>query len=397
MRPYKVGIVGLGTMGTGIARWLVRRGHEVFLRARRPEAVDSFAAALERSWRTRRHLSGRVPAVPQRPPRSLIHPVRDDTELEGLDLVIESVAEDLRIKRSVLSGLDQSTGEGTLLATTTSSLSVAELAEGLDHPGRFLGMHFFSPVTVMELVEVASGGKTASKAVGRAIRFVRDIGKEPLCVKDGRGFLVNRLFGRFLGQAAQMLETGAGSIEEIDRELSCGLMLNGPFFTADFVGLDILLEVNRNLNEWYGREEPGRFPLSASLEALCNRGRLGRRAGKGYYRYTPQGAVAEEGSDEELAEILDLVRSRAAKTPVPLSREHALCALIEEASLCLEEGVVERAEDIDFAMKRGMNMFKGPFETMGLLGLGSSGRDGFSPGRLGEDAPGLSACAGREA
>lgn len=373
MRPYKVGIVGFGTMGTGIAQLLVRRGHELFIRARRPEAVESFEAALERCWCKRRHLSERMPGAPDRPPHSLVHLVRDDRALRGLDLVIESVAEDLETKRAVLSRLDRSTGEGTLLATTTSSFSVEELAEGFDHPERFLGMHFFSPATVMELVEVACGRKTASRAVAGAIRFVRDIGKEPLCVKDGRGFLVNRLFGRFLVQAVQMLETGAGSIEEIDRELSRGLMLNGPFFTADFIGLDILLTINRNLNERYGRqEEPGRFPLCASLEVLCNRGRLGRKTGKGFYRYTRRGGIAEEGTDEELAEILDLVRPKAARTPVPLSRDHALRAMIEEASLCIEEGVVERVEDIDFAMKRGMNMFTGPFETMGPPGLGSS-------------------------
>ncbi len=363
MNVYKVGIVGFGTIGQGVAQWLVRHGHEVSILTSRPERVECFATSLTQMCSRRR--SRGIAFEDFQKGLSLLRAVADASAFEDVNVVIESVTEDAETKRSVLAHIAAQTSCTTVVASTTSSLSISELGYAMPDPGRFLGLHFFSPVSFVDVVEVVAGAQTLPGTLDAAIAFVKGIVKVPLCVKDGRGFLVNRIFARFLSTAVQMLETGAGSLLEIEAELSRGLMAKGPFYQADFIGLDILLRINKNLHEAYDRPGMERFPLSESLRMLCERGRLGRKTGRGYYTYTPKGDIVEDGTDTELVAILEHVRRRRTdEVSVPLHRDVALYAMVDEALYCLEEGVVGSAVDVDWAMKRALNMWKGPFEMM---------------------------------
>ena len=359
-RSYTVGIIGFGTVGEGMARWLVHRGHRVLVKTGHPEKVDRLKRSVRDSLRRRAKgtllATDRTAASHER-----IHVVDGLDELSTLDIIIESVKEDLHTKSqvwsSVASALD---GRHPLLATTTSSLSIAEIARFLKDRSSFLGLHFFNPVPLMDLVEVIPGAFTEPQRLADAITFCRDIGKSPLVVKDVRGFLVNRVFGRYLNEASRMLEGGAGSLQEIDTALSSGLMLSGPFFISDLIGLDVLCAINRNLHDYFGTGRGNRFRICRSLEMLCDKGRLGRKTGKGYYLYTPEGARDDESLDEEIAALLDEVRCRSSNDHVPLSKEIAFLSMVHEATLCLEEGIVPEARDIDSALKAGIHVFRGP-------------------------------------
>jgi len=298
-----------------------------------------------------------------------IHCVNGLDELNEMDIIIESVKEDLEVKRQVWSHIGSSVDTPhPLLATTTSSFSIAEICRFLKGRSSFVGLHFFNPIPLMALVEVIPGESTEAQRLADAITFCKDIGKSPLVVKDVRGFLVNRIFGRYLNEATRMLEGGAGSLQEIDVELSSNLMLSGPFSMSDLIGLDVLCSVNRNLNDYYGVGRDNRFRISRSLEMLCEKGRLGRKTGRGYYLYTPQGARDDEAPDEELTALLSAVRNHSLNDHVPLNKEIAVLSMVHEAFLCLEEGIVPKARDIDAALKFGINVFRGPIAAACQMG-----------------------------
>ncbi|MBI3599179.1 MAG: NAD(P)-binding domain-containing protein [Nitrospinae bacterium] len=362
MKDNRIGIIGFGTMGQGLAQWFIHKGYQVFIKTERRESVEDFIASIERYYlrKVKRGVMG-ISEFSERIKQ--IHYLKDFEELKKLDVIIEAVKEDLEIKRQIISQIRGIAPEQTLLATTTSSFSITELSEGLEDCSNFIGLHFFNPVSIMDMVEVIPGKATDSKTLNNAIEFCKKIGKTPIVVNDGRGFLVNRIFARFMNEASRMLECGAGSVQEIDLELSNNLMPNGPYYIADFIGLDVLLKINENLNEYY---KGNKFRTCLSLKMLCEKGRLGRKVGRGYYSYIGQGIDKE--MDKELIEIIRFIKGNSLIEPLPLSREIALFSMISEAFHCLEEGVIIQAADIDLALKYGLGMFKGPIEVACQIG-----------------------------
>jgi 3-hydroxybutyryl-CoA dehydrogenase len=277
-----VGVVGAGFMGSGIAESAARAGLRVTL-------LEPDAAPLDRS-------RGRIEASVERAVEggkltadeagALVERIEWTTDPDGLEdagVVIEAVVEDASLKGSVFQTLDQRLGEDVILASNTSSIPIAQLASWTDHPQRVLGLHFFSPVPVMKLVEVVVALDTDPGVIERAEDFARRLGKHPIRTKDRSGFIVNMLLVPYLMAAVRMYEDGFASREDIDEgmRLGCGHPM-GPLTLCDFIGLDVLYAVCDSLYEEFKRPEYAPPPL---LKRMVVSGHHGRKTGRGFYEY----------------------------------------------------------------------------------------------------------------
>jgi 3-hydroxybutyryl-CoA dehydrogenase len=278
-----VAVLGAGTMGHGIAQVAAAAGARVALY---DVDADAPGRAIER---IRRNVDkgvslGKVDAAERdrtlvglRPTTSLADAVGD------ADLVVEAAPESLAIKRALLADVETAAPDACVLATNTSSLSIAELASGLRAPGRFLGLHFFNPVHVMALVEVVWGPETDPGELERAVAFVHAIGKEPVVVKDSPGFASSRL-GVILGlEAMRMVEEGVTEPAGIDKAMELGYRHPmGPLRLTDLVGLDVRLGIAEYLHDKLGSEA---FRPPEILRRMVAEGKLGKKAGEGFYRW----------------------------------------------------------------------------------------------------------------
>ena len=285
-RIGRVAVVGAGTMGRGIAQVAALAGHDAALfdvdAAQIERALAAIGAALDKGVRL-----GKVAAADRDAAVARLAPAGTLREaVEGADLVIEAVPEAIALKRRVLAEVEAATGARAILATNTSSLSIAEMGAGLRWPERFVGLHFFNPVHIMALVEIVRGARTAPDTVERCLAFVRKLGKEPIVVTDSPGFASSRL-GIVLGlEAIRMVEAGVASAEDIDKAMVLGYRHPmGPLRLTDLVGLDVRLGIARHLHETLGSEA---FRPPALLERMVAEGRLGRKSGRGFYTWEDQ-------------------------------------------------------------------------------------------------------------
>ena len=277
-----VGVVGAGFMGSGIAESAARAGLRLTLH-------EPDAAPLERS-------RGRIESSVERAVEggklnadeagALVERIEWTTDPDALGesgVVVEAVVEDLALKGGVFQTLDRQLGEEVILASNTSSIPIAQLASWTDHPERVLGLHFFSPVPVMKLVEVVVALDTDPAVVERAEDFARRLGKHPIRTKDRSGFIVNMLLVPYLMAAVRMYEDGFASREDIDEgmRLGCGHPM-GPLTLCDFIGLDVLYAVCDSLYEEFKRPEYAPPPL---LKRMVVSGHHGRKSGRGFYEY----------------------------------------------------------------------------------------------------------------
>jgi 3-hydroxybutyryl-CoA dehydrogenase len=277
-----VAVVGGGFMGTGIAEAVAVAGMPVIVRdvddASLGRAGERIETSLARAVRGGKLDQDAARAVRER--------IELTTELEAIgqaDLVVEAVPEDERLKLSVMEAIDGVVSDGAIVASNTSSIPIAELAQASSDPTRVLGLHFFSPVPVMMLVEVVVALDTSSDTVARARRFVERLGKRPIETKDRSGFIVNMLLVPYLMAAVRMYEDGFASREDIDNgmKLGCGHPM-GPLTLCDFIGLDVLYAVCDSLYEEFKRDEYAPPPL---MKRMVASGRLGRKSGRGFYEY----------------------------------------------------------------------------------------------------------------
>jgi 3-hydroxybutyryl-CoA dehydrogenase len=277
-----VGVVGAGFMGSGIAEAAARAGLEVKLHE--PEhgplqrSRGRIEASVERAVAGEKVTADEAAALIER-----IEWTTDPDELAGADLVAEAVLEDAEVKGRVFQDLDRRLGGEVILASNTSSIPIAQLASWTERPHRVLGLHFFSPVPVMKLVEVVVGLDTAPDVVDRAEAFARKIGKHPIRTKDRSGFIVNMLLVPYLMAGVRMYEDGFASREDIDEgmRLGCGHPM-GPLTLCDFIGLDVLYAVCDSLYEEFKRPEYAPPPL---LKRMVVSGHHGRKTGRGFYEY----------------------------------------------------------------------------------------------------------------
>lgn len=276
----RLAVVGGGFMGSGIAESAAVAGLEVIVREPDEEALA----------RARKRLEGSVRKGAERgkiaEPDAVLGRVRyvtDAGELADADVIVEAVSEDLELKRAVFAELSELAREDAVLASNTSSIPIAELAAATSCPERVVGLHFFSPVPVMKLVEVVVALESSEETVARARAVAERLGKTPILTKDRSGFVVNMLLIPYLMAAVRMYEEGFASREDIDTgmTLGCGHPM-GPLALCDLIGLDVLYAVGNSLYEEFKRDEYAPPPLVKRMVAA---GRLGRKSGRGFYEY----------------------------------------------------------------------------------------------------------------
>ena len=350
-RQPKIGVIGAGTMGSGIAQVASTAGCQVQL-------VDTSKAAQERSAA---HLQkvlarlvekGRIDEREQERITAGIHYASGLTALEECDLVIEAIVEDAAIKEEVFTELEKWVSEDCIIASNTSSLSITSLAATLEHPERFIGAHFFNPAPLMKLVEIIPALQTDLKVTSKTKTLIDGWGKLTVLAKDTPGFIVNKVARPFYGEALRILEEGLADVSTIDWAMrDIGGFKMGPFELMDFIGNDVNYTVTETVFKAYYYEP--RYRPSFTQKRLAEAGYLGRKSGRGYYDYR-DGAINLETAKDELlgTEILHRI----------------LAMLINEAADTLQFGIATR-EDIDTAMLHGVNYPKGLFAWGEELGF----------------------------
>ncbi len=344
-RPVRqVGVLGAGVMGGGIAHLVAdRAGLPVRLK-------DLQGAALATALRHAAGLFGkqlsrrRISAPEMRRRLALLRPTLDFSGFARADLVIEAVVEDLEIKQRLFAEAAAHVPSAAVLATNTSSLSVEAIGALTPGRERVVGLHFFHPVDKMPLVEVVAGSSTSQATVESAVRFAQRLGKTPVVVADGPGFLVNRLLAFYSAEAMWLLDEGH-RIEEIDQAMRAWGMPMGPLRLGDEVGLDVSAKVAHTLREAF----PDRLFFPAWLDRLPAAGRLGAKSGRGFYRYEGQ---REAVPDPAVYDLLGLAPRRDHADRAALA-ERMVLPMVNEAARCLNERLVTSAGDLDLAMILG--------------------------------------------
>ncbi len=282
MSIRRVGIVGSGIMGAGIAETVAKAGFEVVLRSRRQQTADATLAGLEKSL-AKQAERGKLSEEDRSVTLSRVSVTTDLVELAGVDLVIESVVEDLAAKKHLFGELDRTMGPSAIIATNTSTLPVVELAMETSRPGSVCGIHFFNPAPAMSLVEIVRPLTASDETIGAARDFATACGKEPVEVKDQAGFIVNHLLFPYLNNAVRLLEQGVASREDIDVAMKGGCNFPmGPFSLLDLVGLDTSVAILDALYDEFRDPHYAAVPL---LRRMVTAGRLGRKSGQGFYNY----------------------------------------------------------------------------------------------------------------
>ncbi|HEY6532195.1 MAG TPA: 3-hydroxybutyryl-CoA dehydrogenase [Acidimicrobiales bacterium] len=282
MAITRVGIVGSGIMGAGIAEVVATSGYEVTLRTRATESATSVRQVLERSLACQVE-KGRRDGADADAALARVITTTELTDLADCDLVIESVVEDLDVKRALFTELDDLVAPDALLTTNTSTLAVIEMAMAATHPERVCGLHFFNPAPTMSLIEVVRPLTASDATIAEAIAFAASCGKRPVEVADRAGFIVNSLLFPYLNNAVRMLESGVASRDDIDAAMQGGCNFPmGPLTLLDLVGLDTSTAILDALYEEF--RDPNYAPVPR-LRRMVSAGQLGRKTGRGFYDY----------------------------------------------------------------------------------------------------------------
>jgi 3-hydroxybutyryl-CoA dehydrogenase len=278
----RIGVVGTGLMASGIAEVAAKAGNEVILRGRSEASIKRAKAAVEKSL-GKAIAKGRLDQTGADEILGRITTTLEYSDLAEVDLVVEAVAEDLDVKLDIFRELDAAVKPDAVLASTTSSLAVVDLAAATSRPDRVIGLHFFNPAPIMKLVEVVRTVASASEIEERAVAWTREIGKHPVRCRDRAGFIVNFLLFPYLNDAVRMHEEGYSSPQDIDTamKLGCGHPM-GPFQLMDIVGLDVTYAILNSLHEEFRERRYAPAPL---LEHMVRAGYLGRKTGRGFYDY----------------------------------------------------------------------------------------------------------------
>lgn len=363
-----VGVIGAGTMGAGIAMVFANAGLPVTL-------IERDAPGLERGLNRIREVYDRAVAkgeLTADAARGRMEQITGRTEMSALaeaDLIVEAAFEEMQVKLAIFAELDKVARPGAILATNTSALDVDVIAAATSRPADVVGLHFFSPAHVMRLLEIVRARKTAPEVLATVIRLARKVGKTPVVVGVCDGFLANRLLYPYLCQADLMLEEGALP-EQIDRALNAFGLAMGPCAMLDMAGQDVAWHVRqRQLADW---EPAKRYSRLADL--LVERGRLGSKAGAGWYRYAGRQKEADPAVEAMIlqeAARLGIERRTVSDEEIV---KRTLYAIVNEGAFALADGTVQRASDIDVAYTQGMGFPAargGPMFWADTVGLGA--------------------------
>jgi 3-hydroxyacyl-CoA dehydrogenase/enoyl-CoA hydratase/3-hydroxybutyryl-CoA epimerase len=358
----RVAVIGAGVMGAGIAQWASSRDIATLLRDINHEAVGKGLTSIARLYEegVKRHALTKVEA---RAGLDRISPSAVDVPLHNTDLVIEAAVEKMDLKKQLFTRLDELAGPATILASNTSALSITEIAAGTRHPERVVGIHFFNPVHRMQLVEIVVGRQTHPEVVRRSVKFVQQIGKLPVVVKDSPGFLVNRILMPYLIEAGHLFERGA-RVEDIDESMLDFGMPMGPLRLIDEVGVDVSNHVAADLAGKFS----DRMHCPEVLTKMLTDGLLGKKSGKGFYLHN------KKGRDPGVNPRIDQYHSDTSCANLGRDelRNRMLLLMINEAARCLEGGIVDEPADVDFGMIMGTGFapfLGGPLRLADAIGI----------------------------
>jgi 3-hydroxybutyryl-CoA dehydrogenase len=356
-----IGVLGAGTMGSGIAQLACRSGASTLLHDPIPQALER-GLQRARDGLQKEAARGRLTEDEAQAAAERLQAVDDLAAFAQCELVIEAVPERLDLKHVLYRQLSEITGEQCVLATNTSSLLVTAIAAGASNPERVVGMHFFNPAPVMRLLEVVAGVESSSEALALATATGEAMGKTVIVAKDGPGFIVNRCNRPFGLEALRMLGQQIADIETIDRIVRVeGGFRMGPFELMDLVGIDTGLEISKSFYEqsfYEPRWQPS--PITARYVAA---GLHGRKTGRGYYDYSSDPYRPADPDPDPSA------RADAKVAPAPGGvLERIICQVINECAFALGEGVGS-AQDIDTGMTLGLNYPRGPLAWADQIGL----------------------------
>ena len=365
MTASRVGVLGAGTMGAGIAQVAALGGFETRL-------YDAFAGAAEKgAGRVHEALAkgaarGRWSEADAAAATERVRPVTALDELAGCELLIEAAPEDLELKRELFRAVAAVCGPEAVLASNTSSLRISEIAVGVPHPERVLGMHFFNPPALMKLVEVVAGELSSEHALALSTEVGQAMGRTPIRAKDSPGFVANRLARPFSLESLRMLEDGVAGVATIDRVVRLGGGFRmGPFELLDLIGLDVNLTIARSFFAQGG--EPERWRPSPIQERLVAEGKLGRKSGQGYYSYDEVGVREPDPELRISAPTLDPDDLTEIDPAGPEILPRLFAQIANEAAFALEEEIAS-PEDMDTAMELGFNWPAGPIALTELIG-----------------------------
>lgn len=349
VKPREVkamGILGAGTMGGGIAYVAADRGIQVRMKDLSPDALGKGLKHASDLW-SKLVKRRSIDKFQFRQKMDMVSATTDYSGFKTLDVVVEAIVEDMGIKQKVIAECAGQMKPDGIIVTNTSSLSVTEMAKGHPRPEYFAGMHFFNPVHKMPLVEVIRGEKTSDETIATIFELTKRMGKMPVVVKDGPGFVVNRLLLPYMAEAAFLMQEGM-SIEAVDKAYVYEFgMPMGPFELMDEVGLDVCLKVLKIFKKAFGE----RIEIAPCMEALEKSGRLGRKNNKGFYLYGEDGKRG--GVDQTVYAALGL-GGRTNPYDNKECIERGVFAMVNECSLALiEDRIVETAHEVDLAMIMG--------------------------------------------
>jgi 3-hydroxybutyryl-CoA dehydrogenase len=348
-----IGVIGSGAMGTGIAQVIATAGLEVYIYDSNPVAInvakDNFKESLEKLVAKNKLTATEATAI-----ESKITFQNNFKSLDACDLIIEAIIEDLQIKKQVFAELEKIVRKDCVLATNTSSLSIASIAAACQFPERVIGLHFFNPATIMPLVEIVPAIQTAADTILDASSFVNFIGKTAVVCKDTPGFIVNRIARPYYGEAIRIMEENIADIATIDWAMKeFGGFKMGPFELMDFIGHDVNYRVTEIV--WSQFFYDNKFKPSIAQKRLFEANRFGRKSGIGFYDYREGATTLTPNKDQVLGEYIF---------------RRIISLLINEAIDALYFQIASK-EDIELAMLKGVNYPKGLLHWAEELGFGS--------------------------
>lgn len=337
----KIGVIGAGTMGAGIAQVAATRGHQVFLYDAFPAQLDKAKEGLEsilaRQVEKQRMTQEEVDGILGR-----IEFSETITKFGECSFVIEAIVEDLSVKKDAFARVEAIVSRDCILASNTSSLSIAAISSALKKPGRFLGVHFFNPAPLMKLVEVIPGIQSSVETVDATMKLISGWGKTAVTAKDTPGFIVNRVARPFYGEALRIYEEGLADVATIDWAMKeIGGFRMGPFELMDLIGHDVNYEVTSSVFEAFYYDP--RFKPSFAQKRLVEAGLLGRKSGRGFYDYRDAVNNTEPAEDRQLGEEIF---------------NRIITMLINEACDAVFMNIAS-VKDVDLAMQNGVNYPKG--------------------------------------
>jgi 3-hydroxyacyl-CoA dehydrogenase/enoyl-CoA hydratase/3-hydroxybutyryl-CoA epimerase len=365
---FKVGVVGAGAMGGGIAQVVTYAGLPVIVKDIDQKQLDLAKKHVEGIYQSRVD-KGKMTAGQMQEKLDLIEYTLSYDGFDDVDIVIEAVPEVIKIKQQVYRELDEACQPEAILASNTSALSITEMGAATNRPHKVIGMHFFNPAHVMKLVEVIPGAQTDQDTIDTVEQFTQELRKIPVIVQECPGFLVNRLLMPYLNEAVLAVEQGAATAQEVDEAMGrdgFGWPM-GPFFLMDMLGVDVCAHVGEYLMSQYGE----RLAEVKLFDKLMEAKRFGEKAGAGFYVYTATDA-------EPLSEIVKRLQDAGeVETGTSFSAERLIMPFLNEAALCAQDKIAN-VNDIDMACIAGIGMQvnkdgelvrMGPLEYMDDLGL----------------------------